>query len=124
MELQDRFRIKPHFFEQRFAYELPLIGVDLEFLAERRKEAVFCITEMQKKIGEINIGKLSGVWELETVCKVLKWHHAALKVINTKDYIIKNPEKWDEYQAKLSGENMTDEQLKQMARSHREGGAR
>ena len=88
-------KIEYKFIDRAFAYDLPLLGVDIEFLAERRKEAVFCITQVKSKIGEINIGNLRGVQELELACKVLHWCHAALKKINYKDYMLKTPKAWD-----------------------------
>ncbi|MCP4985206.1 MAG: hypothetical protein GY928_03785, partial [Colwellia sp.] len=47
--------IKYKFVVPAFAYELPLTGVDLDYLTARREDIQSCLAQLAKEIGSINI---------------------------------------------------------------------
>ena len=83
------------FIIRKFDYKLPLVGVDLVFLAERRAEIVICIGKLASRIAEINIASRSGVVDMDKATKVLRWYHDALRLLNEKAYMINNPGAYD-----------------------------
>jgi len=82
--LPERFKVKYAFNANRFDYELPLTGVDVEFLKERREEVRDCFTQLAKRIGQINIVTSTGVSEMDTAAKLTKYYFYAAKCIENK----------------------------------------
>ena len=82
--LPARFKIGYSFAIPEFDYILPLTGVDVEFLKERRKEVRYCFEQLAKRIGQINIVTSKGVAEMDTASKLTKYYFYAAKCIENK----------------------------------------
>jgi len=82
--LPERFKIKYEFCVNNFDYLLPLTGVDVEFLMERRKEVRECIFKLSERIGQINIVTSKGVAEMEVAAKLTKYYFYASKHLESK----------------------------------------
>lgn len=88
MEVPERFKIKYIFAEFRFDYELPLLGVDLDFIKERRNELNECLQLLANKVGQINIASAKGVADFDTASKLVKYYHFARVTLDLKENIL------------------------------------
>lgn len=88
MKLPERFKIKYVFAEFSFNYELPLLGVDLEFIKERRIELNDCLQKLAKKIGQINIASKKGAADFDTANKLVKYYHFAKVTLDIKESVL------------------------------------
>jgi len=77
--------IKFNFIENRFSYELPLLGVDLDFIKQRKSEVLDCMQQLSKKCGEINIASSAGVAEFNRANKLVSYYFDALCKLNHKE---------------------------------------
>ena len=82
--LPARFKIKYVFQAHKFDYQLPLVGVDVEFLKTRREEVRFCFGRLSQRIGQINIVTSEGVAEIDIAAKLTKYYFYASKLIERK----------------------------------------
>ena len=81
-------KIKYQFKINEFDYKLPIIGVDLEFLALRRGEIIGHMETLKAKVSTIDIITAAGWWEFTVASKMVDWYQIALREINTKEYMI------------------------------------
>ena len=88
-------KIEFEFIEHKFDYSLPLIGIDLDFLVDRRVDIVLCIERLAKRIANINLASRYGITEMSMATKLLSWYHNALREINSKTYMLNNPGAFD-----------------------------
>lgn len=79
------YNIKFNFTEKRFSYELPLLGVDLAFVVQRKAEVFDCMQQLSKKCGEINIACKEGVADFEKANKLVRYYFDAICKLNTKE---------------------------------------
>lgn len=77
--------IKFNFIENRFSYELPLIGVDLDFIKNRKLEVADCLQQLSKKCGEINIASKDGVTDFDKANKLVRYYFDAMCKLNAKE---------------------------------------
>lgn len=80
--------IKFKFIEHRFNYELPLLNVDLDFVADRKAEVINCMEQLAKKIPEINIASREGVADFSKANDLVKYYFYALATLNDKQDIL------------------------------------
>ncbi len=64
------------------------VGVDLNYLAARRKEIQFCLAQLAEKIGAINIASAKGVGEFDMANGLVKWYWTALCKVNNKHKLL------------------------------------
>ncbi len=77
--------IKFNFIENRFSYELPLLGVDLDFINNRKSEVLDCMQQLSKKCGDINIASSAGVADFDKANKLVRYYFDALCKLNYKE---------------------------------------
>ena len=75
-----------------FDYKLPLTGVDLDFLKDRRCEVIGCMQQLAKRVKDINIATKEGVSEFSLASELVKYYYYALVVIESKQDILTNGE--------------------------------
>ncbi len=80
--------IEYKFIVRAFDYELPLTGVDLDYLAARREDIQDCLNQLAKKIGSINIASPKGVGEFDVANGLVKWYWLALTKVNNKHKLL------------------------------------
>ncbi len=71
-----------------FDYELPLTGVDLDYLAARREDIQTCLAQLARDIGSINIASKKGVYEFDLANGLVKWYWYALCRINHQEEVL------------------------------------
>lgn len=85
--------VKFKFIENRHPYSLPVLGVDLEFIKDRRCEIISCMRQLAKKVSEINIADENGMIEFDKANKLVRYYYFALRLINAKEEILTNGER-------------------------------
>lgn len=78
-------KIEFKFSSKLFSYTLPLIGVDLEFVRDRKREIFSCMKQLANKTAEINIASKGGVAEFELANELVKYYFYALLLVNNKE---------------------------------------
>ncbi len=77
--------IEFNFIEHRFEYELPLLGVDLDFVRQRKAELELCMQQLSKRCEEINIASALGVSEFDRANKLVRYYFNAMCKLNYKE---------------------------------------
>jgi hypothetical protein len=90
MDTNESKKIKYKFVEHRYNYELPLLGVDLDFLAERKIEIKQCLEQLAIKIGQLNIASAKGVSELNLANKLVKYYWYAMCTVKKREALLVN----------------------------------
>lgn len=81
----EKHKIKFKFVNNRFNYDLPLIGVDLDFINERKNEIQDCMQQLATRTSQINIASAQGVADFELASKLVKYYWYAMCTVKHKE---------------------------------------
>ncbi len=77
--------IKFSFIHNQFNYELPLLGVDLDFISKRKAEIQDCMQQLATRTSQINIASAQGVADFEIASKLVKYYWYAMCTVKHKE---------------------------------------
>lgn len=81
-------KIEFKFARHNFQYDLPILGVDLEFVAARKLEVIECMYQLAKKIPNINIASKEGVAAFSLANDLVKYYFYALVLLENKRKVL------------------------------------
>ena len=80
-----KHEIKFSFIRNQFDYELPLVGVDLDFISKRKAEIQDCMQQLATRTSQINIASAQGVADFELASKLVKYYWYAMCTVKHKE---------------------------------------
>ena len=79
------FKLNYSFCRMKYAFALPILNVDMQFVNERRKEIEVCRVELKKKIATIDIESITGADEFGIAANLVNHYFMACCLLNQKE---------------------------------------